>query len=834
MERYERKPEEGRFINCFLAGEIMERPVDFSVNTQDGDINRWLIAGTQRYDNPGRAAFIEERLRTEVLISDPDRFGIGEKAYIDGKAGRLSVHLPFGERNVTRSRFCYTATLLSAVYYCDIECGCSETAAFSLYTCGRAILWVDGVKLAEVARFIRNTECREDAEVFLTAGIHHLRVYLEDIAERDTDFYFRLEVPDSSRITCILPVGDAADRIAAAERFLSTLHFDRPTFTEGAVTLSSAVFCPGMRLRFSGATEENRTAELLWEKEVTADESGKIILGQCEELPAGFLDFDVEACLEDVAVSSKIAVENWPRALFTAEAPSVSERKKAVIEKIAAYGEENINRAFALIVTGGDTEKAEELILRQVSDINARKDCSDFHLVYFPYLWRNFRDKEVLREKTWEEMKKAILGFRYWMDEPGNDVMWFYSENHALMFHTCQLLCGELFPDDYFPTPGLDGFGMQRKSKAMLRGWFGRFLKEGFSEWNSSPYFPIDSLGMANLYLQAQDEEMKDLARKGLDRLYGYLAKYSFGGYLACSAGRTYEKELFGNYCNGTTNMAYVLFGNGNINQAGKGVLALCLSDYEPGRELAEYASVKHGKNGIGQIKQGINGFASVYSCKAADYMLSSAIGFRPGEKGYQEHPLHLVFTATAQIFVNNPGERKLFGSGRPSYWAGNGILPHVWQYRGFAAAEYRLSDAAVPYSHLYLPRREMDEMRVLSGRIYVRKGSAYAMIACSGDIRETLTGPFSEREWICWETRAVWIINASDDAEYSNFDAFVSAMERGMLRMDNGDETFEYDDTRYGCLSAGWGKPLCLDGVPLEYRFSESEGNFEWSDIRV
>ena len=30
---------------------------------------------------------------------------------------------------------------------------------------------------------------------------------------------------------------------------------------------------------------------------------------------------------------------------------------------------------------------------------------------------------------------EAILGFRYWLDEPGNDVMWYWSENHVLCFH---------------------------------------------------------------------------------------------------------------------------------------------------------------------------------------------------------------------------------------------------------------------------------------------------------------------------------------------------------------------------------------------------------------
>ena len=41
----------------------------------------------------------------------------------------------------------------------------------------------------------------------------------------------------------------------------------------------------------------------------------------------------------------------------------------------------------------------------------------------------------------------AILGYRYWMDEPGNDVQWYFSENHALLFHTAAYLAGHLLPD---------------------------------------------------------------------------------------------------------------------------------------------------------------------------------------------------------------------------------------------------------------------------------------------------------------------------------------------------------------------------------------------------
>jgi hypothetical protein len=36
----------------------------------------------------------------------------------------------------------------------------------------------------------------------------------------------------------------------------------------------------------------------------------------------------------------------------------------------------------------------------------------------------------------------TILGYRYWLDEPGNDVRWYFSESHALLFHAAAYLAG--------------------------------------------------------------------------------------------------------------------------------------------------------------------------------------------------------------------------------------------------------------------------------------------------------------------------------------------------------------------------------------------------------
>mgnify|MGYP000771749791 FL=1 len=201
--------------------------------------------------------------------------------------------------------------------------------------------------------------------------------------------------------------------------------------------------------------------------------------------------------------------------------------------------------------------------------------------------------------------------------------MWFWSENHALMFHTCQLLAGELFPDEVFTNSGLTGRQMQAKAKNMLYDWFVTFRKEGFTEWNSSPYLPIDTLGFGSLYAFAQDPAMRELGREGMDFAYYLLAVHSQQGIFASSSGRTYIKEQFGNWSNCPSGLSWIGYGYGVPGHAGKGITSYCLSDYEPPKEFAQWFSIPRGKEMICQTIQGNDGYVDLYTYKTADYMLS-------------------------------------------------------------------------------------------------------------------------------------------------------------------------------------------------------------------
>ena len=81
-----------------------------------------------------------------------------------------------------------------------------------------------------------------------------------------------------------------------------------------------------------------------------------------------------------------------------------------------------------------------ELLDQVIEKIEQRIDCSDFGLACLFRIYKQIPIKEEYKQK----IKQLALGFRYWMDEDGADAMCFWSENHSLLFFTCQMLAGSL------------------------------------------------------------------------------------------------------------------------------------------------------------------------------------------------------------------------------------------------------------------------------------------------------------------------------------------------------------------------------------------------------
>src|SRR5690606_15330607 len=130
-------------------------------------------------------------------------------------------------------------------------------------------------------------------------------------------------------------------------------------------------------------------------------------------------------------------------------------------------------RALARLGTGRGGAETDAMILGALPAIEDCHDCADFILV--PLLWARQAHHGDIAPEVVARIDRAVLGYRYWMDEPGNDVQWYFSENHALLFHTAAYLAGNLLPQARFVRSGRTGAEQSQAGLGRVRAWLDHF-----------------------------------------------------------------------------------------------------------------------------------------------------------------------------------------------------------------------------------------------------------------------------------------------------------------------------------------------------------------------
>ena len=627
----------------------------------------------------------------------------------------------------------------------------------------------------------------------LKKGMNLLCVCLEDLAERDTDYYYRLEVPEGTKLTQCLPMADTVkiDEFKEAEaildnafvhlddKFDGTIHLDVENRTRHPFKVRCKV-------------EESDIASIQGKQTSNAGRSyvlepgeRDIIYKEDRLLPPGFYAISLESDAAGFPVRRRIAAELTREKYLNPPQGSFEQRKEYLLRFAAEEGPRNTYRAAAILSRGGNAAEAEACMLRDLPGIAAHKDCSDFYLISQLYILSHHADS--LSEETKAALKAAILGFRYWIDEPGNDVMWFFSENHALLFHSCQYIAGGMYPDEIFSASGLTGREAQGKARKLLDSWFDDFEREFMTEWNSSAYLPIDTLAFGNLYLMCDAEDpIHARAKQALDRIFRCLALYGHKNSYASSYGRSYEKQLKGNLVSGPDALLYYGYGKGRISSDIGCCVPLCMSDYTPPAEEERFLSLALGDTLWTGYNQGYEDHVNLTLYKTARVLLSTANAFKPYQNGYQEHMVQASIDAHTQCFVNHPGETHAFGSGRPSYWAGNGSLPLSAQWRNTTVLRYKVPDGAlVGFTHAYFPFEAFE--RVLSGSDWFcgEKDGGYLYVWALNGLNVQQTGPYQKEEILSPGRNNVWVVRVGDLEHDGTMEQFAQASGCTMIRLE-------------------------------------------------
>ncbi|MCI1956200.1 MAG: hypothetical protein LKJ21_07490 [Oscillospiraceae bacterium] len=770
------------FINRFLSTGVFTKEQKFAKATLQGKVNEWLEKGFSIHENPCRKEFVAKRLQNCPDYLDLGKKVPGDRVEVFGLRKSLKLYFPFRNIGVENSGFYYTPTYLRSYHYAVVAAGTDETAAFELSTCGGMTVWVNGALVCDYTPFTRNMVKHTTVHIPLKRSRNEFLVCHDDLAERDTDYYFRIRYMGSQKLSIRVPVPDGADGegIRSAERMLDDISFEKEAYIGEPVDLllggeAQKDFFVDLTTAHGEFIELMEKPEsLIRTKRLLLKKGSRLLrLFEADELLPSYYYFTVSVTVDGVSVGRTVGNQVFSKEFLRMRGKTLRERKTQALETICRYGVDNVYKSAALLALGRDAEQAGAIVLKELRGIRKRKDCSDFHFIIVLYLYGRFG------ERLSGDVKKAIrdtaVSYRYWIDEPGDDVMWFFSENHALLFHVCQYLAGVYFRDEVFTNSGRSGSEVRRRAEAHLEEWFGNFFREFITEWNSNAYIPIDILGIATLYnLTDGENQFHRMAKKALDMIFRSLCINAHKGAVMTSFGRTYEKELKGNYNAGTTAILYLMYGVGYMNRAAVGYLALALGDYEAPEEYRRYIAPADGRELIAMNTQGYKRHVNLYLYKNGRVLLSTAVGYKPFRPGYQEHIMEAAIDETAFVFVNHPGESHPYGSGRPNFWAGNGVLPLAAQYRDMSILSYDIPETdRIDYTHAYVPLSEFRGYQGDGTTLAVEKDGAYIGLVAENGIWMEDRGPTKYREFISMGRKDTWIIKVALAQDYETLEEF-------------------------------------------------------------
>ena len=781
-------------------------------------INGWVATG----DLPCREAMRNLVLEREIRLEDAPDFST---IYIGGENPRVDF-----------STFCFVPTLIGRWARCILATPHAQAVRVAVETCGAVHLWSNDVRELALEPYDRNVV--HSAECFLTLaeGETVITVYFDDLHERDTNCFFKVSLISGEHIETGVDTIVDAGQLRDVEATLAGIRTDRLFYQDDPIRLvcdytpENAVdieFDLGCDEGTSSDGDSCLTMNVLPDQLVLNGKSRRWAISKAASsiaLPilappiAGCISLKFKARAGGAVLERAVGATVLPPGRRF-DQPSLTDRKRAALAEMARAGVAEPSRALVLLELGLDPAQTTRLIESALIPIRARYDCADFWLLPLIWAYRKYA-AATLDSTQWRQVRTAILGFRYWLDEPGNDVMWFWSENHVLCFHVAQYLAGDLFADETFVNSGKVGREHRDQARIRLSRWFDAIDEHGLAEWNSAAYYPIDLLGLLTLLEGTTDPEITERVRSVIDRIFIMVALHTISGVPAGSQGRVYEKELFAGPATELGSVAAIAFGGTFHPGHDRAAALFALSGYEP-PALQPLAKVAAGHVIEARYTQGMDANARLALWKSSDVQLSTVAEHRTGTPGHQQHVVDIQFAShpLARMWVNQPGDLRLWGASRPSYWAGNGILPRVVQYHNIALLLYDLTrhDHPIDFTHLFCPVEVLDEVIEASNWLFARSGSGYAAFYGSAPLQQLLSGPYGGSEWRVPGRILGWVAVAGSFFLHGDFKQFQSFCHRLAPVFDREALRFELDHPD-GRLVQGFDDDVTLDGEPIPF----------------
>lgn len=218
-------------------------------------------------------------------------------------------------------------------------------------------------------------------------------------------------------------------------------------------------------------------------------------------------------------------------------------------------------------------------------------------------------------------------------------------------------------------------------------------------------------------------------------------------------------------------------------------------------------------------------------SYRTPDAQLSSAQDYRKGEKGYQQHIWQATLSPYAVVFATNPDSLREDDKHRPSYWASNGRMPRVGQYKNVLVSLFNVSSHPglsimearhYAFTHAYFPKWAFDEVKEVpaaggGGWIFGRKGNGYVALYSHQPYRWQTEGPDAGQEVMALGLQNAWICQIGREAVDGSFEQFVKAVSTAPLKVEG--LSVKYQAPGAGTINFAWDGALTVDGKEIALR---------------
>ena len=734
--------------------------------------------------------------------------------------------------------FYHTPHYLRTWAYAEVDAPYAQDITLVLTTNAPADVWLNGEHIHRQAHIEHQIPKSVIFSASLNQGPNQILVRFEAIGVRECPYLMALKLQDFVATTIKkqrdavqsvrLPTANAAiERYQALESFFQSAYFDRDTFVhDNDVTIR---WPKGQGQKQSYTIRLQKPPRRIYaETSPNPKAQDERKFGRAFEFPEGLYEAFIipppeEYYQHNLRVEVHLPLRLVRKAYTTAPQGTLSNRAAEAL-KDAAERNVNIFSEIAKMAIGWWENVNIDVIMQTIADINQRQDCSDFYLTGLLGMHLRYQDDENYPTELKEAVEACALNFRYWLDEPGQDAMCFWSENHQILFHACEIMAGQLLPEQSFSNNNQTGQWHQKHGEEMALAWLRKRAKTGFAEWDSNCYFEHDVLALIHILDHAETETVWQLAAVVLDKILVTMALNSYQGVFGSTHGRTYSRFIKGSHLEPTSGLMRLMFGVGTWNDHILGTVSMaCSQNYELPIIIAKIATDipeemwsqechKGEFDPAVDLKSGAWEINKV-TYKTPDYMLASAQDYQPGQPGYQQHIWQATLGPEAVVFVTHPPCLSEDGSHRPNAWQGNVILPRVAQWQDVLIAVHNLpADDWLGFTHAYFPYYAFDEHDIRKGWAFGRKGDGYIALRANQDLKLSANGLNAYRELRAYGEETIWICQMGRKAVDGEFKDFCQKVLKETESEFNG-LNVRYKSLRGQALAFGWTGPFTIDG---------------------